>query len=142
MKSILDCMSIFPFVCLFAHFVHIAFSSGATQISTYPFIDFTFANNKYKPLSEKYRINTFSIEAYIKRIKDNKLPTSLTLHFSFRQRIVYYLFWCLYGTKINKMRFNRVVRKPQFPNNSRLKTAKCTAFCKTCEITNRVIEQV
>lgn len=30
-----------------------AFESGATQISTYPFIDFTFANNKYKPLSEK-----------------------------------------------------------------------------------------
>ncbi|HHW37978.1 MAG TPA: radical SAM protein [Bacillales bacterium] len=30
-----------------------AFSNGATQISTYPFIDFTFANNTYKPLPEK-----------------------------------------------------------------------------------------
>lgn len=28
-----------------------AFEYGATQISTYPFIDFTFANNTYKPLS-------------------------------------------------------------------------------------------
>ncbi|MEF9953150.1 MAG: radical SAM protein [Clostridium sp.] len=32
--------------------INIAFSNGATQISTYPFIDFTFANNKNKPLSE------------------------------------------------------------------------------------------
>jgi len=29
-----------------------AFANGATQISTYPFIDFTFANNRYKPLPE------------------------------------------------------------------------------------------
>jgi hypothetical protein len=38
--------------------------------------------------------------------------------------------------------FNRVVWKLQFPNNFRLKTAKCGVFCKTCSITNRVIEQV
>jgi hypothetical protein len=42
---------------------------------------------------------------------------------------------------------NRVVRKLQFLNNNRLKTAKCIrllvcAFCKTCETTNRVVEQV
>lgn len=30
-----------------------AFEYGATQISTYPFIDFTFANNAYKPLSRR-----------------------------------------------------------------------------------------
>ncbi len=30
-----------------------AFSNGATQISAYPFIDFTFANNRYKPLPER-----------------------------------------------------------------------------------------
>jgi len=28
-----------------------AFKYGATQVSTYPFIDFTFADNKYKPMS-------------------------------------------------------------------------------------------
>ena len=33
--------------------VEMAFSLGATQISTYPFIDFTYANNQYKPLSHK-----------------------------------------------------------------------------------------
>ncbi|KZL90515.1 radical SAM protein [Clostridium magnum] len=27
-----------------------AFNSGATQVSTYPFIDFSYANNKSKPL--------------------------------------------------------------------------------------------
>lgn len=30
-----------------------AFKSGATQVSTYPFIDFSYANNKDKPLSGK-----------------------------------------------------------------------------------------
>jgi oxygen-independent coproporphyrinogen-3 oxidase len=32
-----------------------AFEYGATQVSTYPFIDFTFANNKHKPLSHKQK---------------------------------------------------------------------------------------
>ncbi|MDR2601334.1 MAG: hypothetical protein LBC53_02625 [Spirochaetaceae bacterium] len=36
----------------------------------------------------------------------------------------------------------RVVRKPQFPNNNRLKNAKCVAFCKTWATTNQVGEQV
>lgn len=30
-----------------------AFESGATQVSTYPFIDFSYANNKSKPLGKK-----------------------------------------------------------------------------------------
>ena len=30
-----------------------AFELGATQVSTYPFIDFSFAENRYKPLSPK-----------------------------------------------------------------------------------------
>jgi hypothetical protein len=32
-------------------------------------------------------------------------------------------------------RYIRVVQKPQFLNNFRLKTAKCGAFCETCSIT-------
>jgi len=32
-----------------------AFSCGATQVSTYPFIDFTFADNKYKPMGERVK---------------------------------------------------------------------------------------
>jgi oxygen-independent coproporphyrinogen-3 oxidase len=138
-----------------------AFDAGATQISTYPFIDFTFADNEYKPLSEKYKkemlfeiakycknnnymrtsvwtfakqntqkyssvtrdnflgfgvsattllrdifkINTFNIESYINRISENNIPTSLTLNFTFRQRLVYYLFWSAYAMKIDPEKF-------------------------------------
>ncbi len=32
-----------------------AFNSGATQVSTYPFIDFSYANNKSKPLGKKQK---------------------------------------------------------------------------------------
>ncbi|PYG87651.1 oxygen-independent coproporphyrinogen-3 oxidase [Ruminiclostridium sufflavum DSM 19573] len=32
-----------------------AFDNGATQISTYPFIDFTFADNRYKPMPERVK---------------------------------------------------------------------------------------
>lgn len=145
-----------------------AFSNGATQISTYPFIDFTFANNTYKPLSEKekknmlntitnychkaeiertavwtfakkntgkyssvtrdsflgfgvsattllrkeFKINTFNIDGYISRIEQNKLPTSLTLDFTLRQRAVYYLFWSAYSMRICPDKFQGLVGKP------------------------------
>lgn len=32
-----------------------AFEHGATQVSTYPFIDFSYSNNKYKPMPNKYK---------------------------------------------------------------------------------------
>lgn len=32
-----------------------AFECGATQVSTYPFIDFTFADNEYKPMSKRVK---------------------------------------------------------------------------------------
>jgi coproporphyrinogen III oxidase-like Fe-S oxidoreductase len=35
--------------------IETAFDLGATQISTYPFIDFTFASNRYKPLPERQK---------------------------------------------------------------------------------------
>lgn len=145
-----------------------AFKSGATQISTYPFIDFTFANNEYKPLSHKqkkkmlkylnnvcedlgvdrtsvwtfakkntdkyssitrdtflgfgvsattllrksFKVNTFSIEQYVKRVENNNLPTSLTLNFTKRQRAVYYLFWSAYSLKINKNNFKQIIGIP------------------------------
>lgn len=141
--------------------IETAFSNGATQISTYPFIDFTFADNRYKPLPEKqkkrmlseitafcaemgcqrtsvwtfarpgtekyssitrdnflgfgvsattllkeqFKINTFSIEGYIKRVTQGQLPISLTLDFSSRQRAAYYLFWSAYSMRISPERF-------------------------------------
>jgi oxygen-independent coproporphyrinogen-3 oxidase len=142
-----------------------AFENGATQISTYPFIDFTFADNEYKPMTEKvkkkmlknlteychnsniertsvwtfakpgtekyssvtrdaflgfgvsattllkdsFKINTFSIDEYIRRINDNLLPTSLTLNFTKRQRAIYYLFWGAYSMKIDLNRFEKII---------------------------------
>ena len=148
--------------------IEMAFSNGATQVSTYPFIDFTFANNKEKPLSEKekkrmlsaisnhcnktgrertsvwtfakansgkyssvtrdnflgfgvsattllrneFKINTFSIDAYIDRIEHDKLPTALTLYFTLRQRAVYYLFWNAYGMHIKPDQFEEIIGQP------------------------------
>lgn len=148
--------------------IETAFTHGATQISTYPFIDFTFTNNRYKPMSEKtkkhllkaivrytkekeiqrtsvwtfakpktekyssvtrdsflgfgvsattllckeFKINTFSIKDYIDRINQNSLPTSLTLHFSQRQRACYYLFWNAYAMCLNPVQFEKMIGRP------------------------------
>lgn len=56
-------------------------------------------------LKDQFKINTFSIEDYIKRIDAKELPTSLTLHFTQRQRMLYYLFWTAYSTKIHPDEF-------------------------------------
>ena len=144
-----------------------AFEHGATQVSTYPFIDFTFTNNNYKPMpgsvkkkmltsivhyaslnniertsvwtfskkeTQKYssitresflgfgssattllrnifKINTFSIHDYIKRINENNLPTSLTLDFSKRQRACYFLFWACYSMWIDYKAFKGITGK-------------------------------
>lgn len=144
--------------------IQTAFANGATQVSTYPFIDFTFADNTYQPLSKKvkrqmlknllafcrsirlertsvwtfakpgtakyssvtrdmflgfgvsatsllqnsFKINTFSIDAYIERIRSGRLPTALTLDFSLRQRAAYCLFWSAYGLQLDDARFKKI----------------------------------
>ena len=40
---------------ILAQDIRTAFAHGATQVSTYPFIDFTFAVNPYQPMSEKVK---------------------------------------------------------------------------------------
>lgn len=52
-------------------------------------------------LRDQFKINTFSVDAYCGRIGEGKLPTALTLRFSLRQRMVYYLFWTAYSTKVD-----------------------------------------
>ncbi|MBF7097761.1 radical SAM protein [Alkalibacter mobilis] len=145
--------------------IDMTFKMGATQVSTYPFIDFTFADNKYKPMGKKkkkkllrvlsdhcsvceikrtsvwtfaksetkkyssvtrdaflgfgvssttllkntFKINTFSIEEYIKRVDSESLPTALTINFTPRQRAVYYLFWSAYGMELDPVKFNRTL---------------------------------
>ena len=56
-------------------------------------------------MREQFKINTFSIEEYCRRIDNGQLPTSLTLRFSLRQRMVYYLFWTAYSTRVNAADF-------------------------------------
>lgn len=58
-------------------------------------------------LNDQFKINTFSIEEYLKRIAANKPATSLTIRFTKRQRMIYYLFWTAYSTKIKSKDFQK-----------------------------------
>lgn len=58
-------------------------------------------------LRGQFKINTFSIGEYCRRVDNGQLPTSLTLRFSVRQRMVYYLFWTAYSTKVDAADFER-----------------------------------
>lgn len=138
-----------------------AVNLGATQISTYPFIDFSYTNNKYKPLNKKikrkmldklnkvsydlgfernsiwtfikkdsqhyssitrdnfigfgpsattllkdnFKINTFSVQAYINKINKKEEATALMLDFNIRTRALYWLFWSCYNIFINSKSF-------------------------------------
>ncbi len=62
-------------------------------------------------LNDQFKINTFSIAEYKKRLDSNNLPTSLTLRFTNRQRMVYFLFWNAYSTKVSKEDFRRFFGK-------------------------------
>ena len=56
-------------------------------------------------LKKQFKINTFSVEEYCRRIDGGQLPTSLTHRFSLRQRMVYYLFWTAYSTQVEEAAF-------------------------------------
>lgn len=58
-------------------------------------------------LKDQFKINTFSVEEYCKRINAGKLPTSLTIRFTQRQRMVYYLFWTAYSTRVDPREFEK-----------------------------------
>ena len=58
-------------------------------------------------LKDQFKINTFSVEEYCKRIKEEKLPTSLTIRFTERQRMIYYLFWTAYSTRVEAKDFEK-----------------------------------
>lgn len=58
-------------------------------------------------LKDQFKVNTFSVEGYQKRIETYELPTSLTIHFTKRQRMIYYLFWTAYSTRVNPEDFER-----------------------------------
>ena len=56
-------------------------------------------------LKDQFKINTFSVDEYCKRIDSDKLATSLTIRFTERQRMIYYLFWTAYSTKVSEKDF-------------------------------------
>lgn len=56
-------------------------------------------------LMDQFKINTFSIEEYCNRLEQSKLPTCLTLRFTPGQRMVYYLFWTAYSTRVDAQAF-------------------------------------
>lgn len=63
-------------------------------------------------LKRQFKINTFSVEEYCSRVNQGRLPTSLTLRFSPRQRMVYYLFWTAYSTRVMAKDFEQFFGVP------------------------------
>ena len=61
---------------------------------------------------EQFKINTFDVEAYCERICSGKLATSLTIRFTKRQRMVYWLFWTAYSTKVKSDDFEKFFGVP------------------------------
>lgn len=62
-------------------------------------------------LKDQFKINTFSIPDYIDRVSGSVLPTALTLKFTLRQRMLYYLFWTAYTTKVDASSFQLFFNK-------------------------------
>ena len=56
---------------------------------------------------DKFKINTFSVDEYIKCIDEGVIPTALSLSFSKRQRMLYHIFWTTYTTRLNPSDFER-----------------------------------
>jgi len=63
-------------------------------------------------LKDQFKINTFSVEEYKKRVTDGKLPTSLMIRFTKRQRMIYYLFWTAYSTRVDAKDFEKFFGQP------------------------------
>lgn len=61
---------------------------------------------------EQFKINTFNVESYCERIASNDLATSLTIRFTKRQRMIYWLFWTAYSTKVNTKDFEKFFGVP------------------------------
>ena len=58
-------------------------------------------------LRDQFKVNTFSVEEYCRRIDHETIPTALTLRFTLRQRMVYYLFWTAYSTRVDAQAFQQ-----------------------------------
>lgn len=63
-------------------------------------------------MRNQFKINTFDIASYCERINSETPATSLTIRFTKRQRMLYWLFWTAYSTKINSKDFERFFGVP------------------------------
>lgn len=63
-------------------------------------------------LPGQFKINTFSTEAYAGRVNAAQLPTALTIRFRPRQRMIYWLFWRFYTTRLLPQDFETVFGLP------------------------------
>ncbi|AYA99349.1 coproporphyrinogen-III oxidase family protein [Lachnoanaerobaculum umeaense] len=66
---------------------------------------FGFGCSATSLFKDQFKINTFSVLEYCKRIDANIMPTALTNRFVKRQRMIYYLFWKLYSTRLKVEEF-------------------------------------
>ena len=60
----------------------------------------------------QFKINTFDVESYRERIRSGNLATSLTIRFTKRQRMIYWLFWTAYSTRVNARDFEKIFGVP------------------------------
>ena len=63
-------------------------------------------------LKGQFKINTFDVESYCERIRSGNLATSLTIRFIKRQRMIYWLFWTAYSTRVNARDFEKFFGVP------------------------------
>ena len=63
-------------------------------------------------LRDQFKVNTFSVNEYCRRVDGGARPTALTLRFTPRQRMVYYLFWTAYSTRVDSGAFERFFGVP------------------------------
>ena len=62
-------------------------------------------------LRSQFKVNTFSVKEYARCINEGKLATSLTINFSQRKRMCYWLFWTLYTTRLDPKDFQKFFGK-------------------------------
>ena len=60
----------------------------------------------------QFKINTFDVESYCERVRSGNLATSLTIRFTKRQRMIYWLFWTAYSTRVNAQDFEKIFGVP------------------------------
>ena len=79
----------------------------------------------------QFKVNTFDVDSYIARIDEKRLPTSLTIRFTERQRMVYWLFWTAYSTRVREVDFEEFFGVPLTKMyGAEIKLAKLLGFIK------------